>query len=824
LGNTFVTGDDYHLCLDHLLVNRPSVAHAAELFRIVHRDLYQPLPMVSLQLDFAMYGDGITAGRPWGIHLTNIIIHVLNGALVWVLFMRLTGRRGVAFCVAVMFLAHPLAIESVAWVSGRFMLLCAFFLLLALIAFDKWQLDRSPRRLFWVAVFTVLCMISKVRVELPVLLVILCIVRRLPLRDPRWWSGWLVPGVLTGAFTVFNIYISFAAQVFEESAFETEGPALARGLLSLGWYFTHYVWPSGLSPWYPQPAVVAWSQPEVMLACLAIGVALGFSLWMWRRNQPSALGMIWFLSGVAVMLQFVPNRLSLAADRYAYISFIGLHWMVVSAGFSAAALARRRTGSAWPQGVGAVGALGVLVIWIGAAREHGVHYRDDIAWQQRCLALNPAMRGSRAKLAWAHIRVKDYAAALKAAEQERELPDGDHMVAEEARGWAYFEMGQLDLAERHLREAITFDTGDNETVKAYNRLARVLEAQKRPEEAIASYRRALARMDWYEPTLISLGNLYYQQGRIAEAKGCYEKALQGNPHHVKANNQLGIIEMQSGQLREAVQRYERLLSHVPDFDDARVQYAVCLSRMGRTADAIAQYDYILSRQPDHDAARINRGLLLTSVSDFDRAEADLAYLIEHGDPSSPMIRTARHTLHQLYVRNRQPDRAVTLWQREAARHPGDPELPMWAAWSTALAGRQGDGVTMATEITNRQPGATLARLTIAYVDYRVGNHEQAADGLTAAIAQSPIQPPEAVDEFRDMLLREIQADPEKPWPLYLFGILASATNQPELARESFKSFLNADPPVHYAERAQQKLAELGKAPSPKPAPATSPKG
>src|SRR5262245_22531017 len=54
----YLSGDDENLIFNHGLVNRPSLAHAAELFRIIHRDLYQPIPLLTFQLEFAAHEPG----------------------------------------------------------------------------------------------------------------------------------------------------------------------------------------------------------------------------------------------------------------------------------------------------------------------------------------------------------------------------------------------------------------------------------------------------------------------------------------------------------------------------------------------------------------------------------------------------------------------------------------------------------------------------------------------------------------------------------------------------------------------------------------------
>ena len=56
LDGGFLGSDDEHLILNHALVNHPSLAHAVKLFTISHRDLYQPIPLLTFQIEFALFG------------------------------------------------------------------------------------------------------------------------------------------------------------------------------------------------------------------------------------------------------------------------------------------------------------------------------------------------------------------------------------------------------------------------------------------------------------------------------------------------------------------------------------------------------------------------------------------------------------------------------------------------------------------------------------------------------------------------------------------------------------------------------------------------
>ena len=115
LDGGFLGSDDEHLILNHALVNHPSLAHAVKLFTISHRDLYQPIPLLTFQIEFALFGGGSLDALAAAMHRTNLAIHILNGLLVWVLFRRLVGGRFVPLMTALLFVVHPLGVECFAW-------------------------------------------------------------------------------------------------------------------------------------------------------------------------------------------------------------------------------------------------------------------------------------------------------------------------------------------------------------------------------------------------------------------------------------------------------------------------------------------------------------------------------------------------------------------------------------------------------------------------------------------------------------------------------------------------------------------------------------
>ena len=102
---------------------------------------WYPLSWLSFMLDAELFGRGSA-----GPHLTNMLLHVANGILLFLLWERLTGSLWRSALVAALFVLHPLHVESVAWVSERKDVLSTCFGLLALIAYVSYAQGRGRRK------------------------------------------------------------------------------------------------------------------------------------------------------------------------------------------------------------------------------------------------------------------------------------------------------------------------------------------------------------------------------------------------------------------------------------------------------------------------------------------------------------------------------------------------------------------------------------------------------------------------------------------------------------------------------------------------------
>jgi hypothetical protein len=141
---------------------------------------YRPLVRVSFALDRALYGV-----HPWGYHLTNGILHLLNAALLFFLLRKLTGQPWLALLAAALFSLYPLHPEAVFWLSGRADVLAATFVVLALLLIVNFLLPKVPTQrarwhLFFLSAlsFAAALLSKETAVILPLLLLLVALLYR----------------------------------------------------------------------------------------------------------------------------------------------------------------------------------------------------------------------------------------------------------------------------------------------------------------------------------------------------------------------------------------------------------------------------------------------------------------------------------------------------------------------------------------------------------------------------------------------------------------------------------------------------------------------
>ena len=130
---------------------------------------WHPVTWLSLMLDYQIFGL-----NPLGYHLINLLFHVMNTILLFLIFRRMTKTLWPSAFVAALFAIHPLHVESVAWITERKDVLSTFFWMLTMGAYSYYVEHPGFRRYSLVLLFFVLGLMAKpMLVTLPFVLLLL---------------------------------------------------------------------------------------------------------------------------------------------------------------------------------------------------------------------------------------------------------------------------------------------------------------------------------------------------------------------------------------------------------------------------------------------------------------------------------------------------------------------------------------------------------------------------------------------------------------------------------------------------------------------------
>ena len=281
---------------------------------------WHPLTWLSLMLDAQFYG--LNAG---GYHLTNLLLHTANGVLVFLWLRTATGARWPSALTAFLFVAHPLHVESVAWVTERKDVLSAFFFFLTLLAYTRYARGGSLR-FYALAVggFALGLTAKPMLVTLPVLLLLL---DYWPLG--RWgtvrWQRILWEKVPLCALAVASSVVTVVAQRVHAMVAVGMLPIKYRAeamMLGYGSYLKQTFFPVNLGIFYPYwPKETMWWSVVWLVALTLVTVVIGV---LWKRLPWLLVGWGWFLGMLVPVIGAVQVGNQAVADRYAYLPHVGL--------------------------------------------------------------------------------------------------------------------------------------------------------------------------------------------------------------------------------------------------------------------------------------------------------------------------------------------------------------------------------------------------------------------------------------------------------------------------------------------------------------------
>jgi len=595
INNDFIINWD-----DHLYVTQNDVIKTLSwetiktIFTTFHYENYHPLTNLSNAIEYHFF-----ELNPLPYHFINLLLHLANTLLVFIFIKKITSSKEVAIIASALFAIHPMHVESVAWVSERKDLLYTLFYLIGLNRYQNYIDGNNKIKLLIDSFlfFILSCLSKSAAVSFPIVLILLDYYhgRKFSVRILIEKIPFFLIALLFG-FIALKSQSSTGATVMVTDHYSL----IDRFFLcaySLSFYILKLVFPISLSVIYLYPKHIDGLLPYIYYLSGLFILAIIFIIYKTKEMRKILVfGFLFFFATVALMIQFIPVGRAIVAERYSYLSYIGLFFIV----------GKIIVDVKWNKiGVNKTSLNVILILtgmffsWITFSRTKD--WKDGDALFSDLIKKDPSAiayynRGYVKQMAGDHkSALLDFNNAI--------VYDSVYALAYNNRGGAKFFLKDYKGAIEDYTKAIRYDTGN---VDGYYNRAYVKQQTGDFNGAIDDYRRSLIKNPETASTVyLSMGNLKQDNkdynGAIEEYTNCLKIDSLNFSAYFNMGNALYYLKRDS----LAIINYDKAVNIKPDFADAYYNKGMASLNLNITLQACNSFRSALSYGKNEAGSMVN---------------------------------------------------------------------------------------------------------------------------------------------------------------------------------------------------------------------------
>ncbi len=551
----FLSWDDGEYVVKNIEITNISLPNIKLWFSSFYVGNYHPLTMLSYSIDYKLGGLS-----PLIYHASSVVIHCINALLVFSFFKRINLSERIALLGALIFAIHPIQTESVSWIAERKTLLSSLFYFLALLQYTSYSSKQTTKRLLIFSIFGVAAMFSKgTAVALPISLFAIdiwldrkktakLITEKMPLFICAAILGYVaIIAQQSGRFLDVHVNYSFAEKIFYAA-------------YSYSCYIFHFLIPIKLAPIYPYPEAIGLLQ--IVLAVFTL-VFIGLAYWSYKKNWRYLLGgIIFFTANIIFLLQFISFGEAIMADRYLYVSCIGIITPLL---FGIQLLLK----NVQPLKVT------ILTSAIGFVLLIATVIRND-AWISDTSFFNSLLDA---------------------------YPES--AVAQYSVGAMYLKNGDILNAEIHLNKAVRLEPNN---YKAWYNKGTLHLRQGKAMEALDALDKSVA-INGYQKALFSRAVLHQATGNVNLALADINEVLKKQPTNARALCIKGDCMERKGDNKSAIEHYNKAIEYNSKEPLFYIRRGIVFGKMKQYTLATGDFDVAILLQPNNGEAHYYKGVL-----------------------------------------------------------------------------------------------------------------------------------------------------------------------------------------------------------------------
>lgn len=548
LKNGFVFDDEITIVNNTLvkdLNNLPLLFDKKAYFQRSGETSYRPVVTFTYFMDYALYGM-----QPWGYHLTNLLLHAVNGVLLYIfltLLLEFDQSRtpsskncflnNLSLIATLLFISQPVLSEAVNSISYREDLLAFFFYMASLsiyVSISSRRQTLAANLTYIVSCFFYFLALLSKEMALTLPIIIFCY-EWVYMKKKK--VGEILNRYMLGYITVSLFYVYLRFVYFIDPAAADSYTGIAERLYTLPVRLLIFIklifFPVSLSadynlvPAIESGALIAISFVAVVFFFLAV-----FKIAKRLESQEIRFGGLFFIISLIPVLNIIPIY-NPVAERYLYLPAAGFA-IALGGCLNKAEVFKR---SSYP---GYILAILVLLCYLPVTQKRIHIWRDDYSLWTDAVRKVPGNPRAHYKL-----------------------------------GLAYYKMGRIEEAKNEYLQAVRLG---RDYWEAHNNLGVVYRDQGKISDALTEFMTAIRQKPDYAIAHYNLGVLYEKTGLWEKAAEEYRTAVRIKPDYAEAHNNLGAIYGKQGLMEEAIREFKIALKLRPDYAIARANLAVAYSK------------------------------------------------------------------------------------------------------------------------------------------------------------------------------------------------------------------------------------------------------
>ncbi|MGD0820762.1 MAG: tetratricopeptide repeat protein [Desulfomonilia bacterium] len=669
VGFDYINMDDPQYILDnYTLRNGVSLEGIRWAFSSFYASNWHPLTWISHMLDVQIFG----LLNPGLHHITNVIFHILNTILLFLVLEKMTAASWRSAAVAALFAVHPLHVESVAWIAERKDVLSTFFWMLTMMSYLWYVQNRTIKRYLVLILFFILGLLSKpMIVTLPFVLLLLDFwpLNRLEIHQAGDLNknqdkgtaesvGWhsrlsalvlekiplIVFAMISSGITMFAQKSAGSLSSLSELDF---GFKMANVIISYASYLWKMIWPFNLANFYAYPEVI---HPLAVILCaiflLFVTVAVLFFAF---RFPYLVVGWLWYIGTLVPVIGIVQVGSQSMADRYTYIPLIGIFLMIVW-GFSDLFCRWR-----WGKAVLGVISVGVLVLLIAVAWVQVGFWKNSETICRHTIAVTKNNYMAYTNLGLVLIKKGQLDEAIKEFHQALRIRPTSE--AYNGIGMSYIMKKEDKAAVEYLSKGVQIDPNN---MNIHNNLGLLLASMGRTDEAIEQFQELLRLNPMDFQAHFNLGKAMLLTGKLHEAIFQLNEALLIDPHQYVVVSYLEKAKATPEKFEAELSLLNESLKSEPQNPTYHARLGDLYSQMGEYDDAIIQYQKAISIQPEYMKAMSGLVLIYSKFQKYDQA-LDVLKNMQRIQPGNPEV---YYNIACIYAKQNMTDKSIE-WLKQS---------------------------------------------------------------------------------------------------------------------------------------------------------------